>query len=76
MIAKLSAMAAALKAKLARYRKAVAPAVGAVGQLVALGVLHGTALHVAQAVLALATFAGVVASPENAPKRPSLLDGR
>lgn len=61
--------------RLARYRKAVAPAVGLVAQVVALGLLSGTALHWAQLGLAAATLAGVVAAPPNAPKDPSLLDG-
>lgn len=67
MIAKLSALRA-------RFNKAVAPAVGLAGQLVVLGVLHGTALHWTQAAIALATLAGVVAAPKNAEKAPSLLD--
>lgn len=54
-------------AKLPQYKKAVAYALTFVSEAVALGVLHGTALYVAQAVLAAAGFAGVVAA-RNAPK--------
>jgi len=57
-----------LNAYRARFNKATAPAVGLVGQLVALGVLHGTALHWAQALLAAATLVGVVVAPKNADK--------
>jgi hypothetical protein len=53
--------------KLAEIRKAVVPAVGLLAQVVALGVLHGTALEVASAVLWAAAVAGVYGVP-NAPK--------
>lgn len=52
---------------LAELRKAAVAVVGVVTQLIALGVLHGTALHVAQAVLSAATAAGVWVVP-NKPK--------
>lgn len=68
MFTKARDLAAKLTALRARFNKAVAPAVGLVGQLVVLGVLHGTALHWAQAGLALATLAGVIAAPRNADK--------
>lgn len=45
--------------KFAEIRKAVMAAVGAVAQVVALGVLHGQLLHIAQAILSVATIAGV-----------------
>lgn len=57
------------KQKLAEYRKGIAAAAGGLAELVALGVLHGTVLAVAQAVIAAATAAGVVAVP-NAGKEP------
>jgi hypothetical protein len=57
-----------LNAYRARFNKAAAPAVGLVAQVVALGVLHGTALHYAQALLAAATLVGVVVAPKNADK--------
>lgn len=41
-------------------RKGIVAGVGFTAQLVALGVLHGTALAVAEAVLAVAATAGVV----------------
>ena len=51
--------------KLAEVRKAVVAAVGLVAQIVAAGVLTGTVLHVAQAVLAVAALAGVYAAPND-----------
>lgn len=48
-----------VKAKLAGARKAIVGVAGVAGQLLALGVLHGTAQHVAQVVVAVATAAGV-----------------
>jgi len=55
--------------KLAEVRKSVAGAVGLVAQVVAAGVLSGTALHVAQAVLAIAAVAGVYVVPNDNPKK-------
>lgn len=55
------------KSRLAEYRKGITAVVGGVAELVALGVLHGTALAVAQAVIAAATAAGVVRLPNKAP---------
>jgi len=46
--------------RLAEYRKGLVALVGVLGQLVTLGVLSGTALHVATVVLAVLTAAGVV----------------
>lgn len=48
-----------MKLNLTEIRKAVVAAAGVVAQVVALGVLHGTVLHVAQLILSLATAAGV-----------------
>lgn len=53
--------------KPAEIRKAAIAVLGVIAQAVALGVLHGTALHYAQVVLAAATAAGVYVAP-NAPK--------
>lgn len=53
---------------LAAVRKFLVAAVGMVGQVVAAGVLEGTALRVAQIVLAVATALGVYVTP-NAPTR-------
>ena len=53
--------------KLATIRKAVVAAVAVAAELVALGVLHGTAQTVAQVVIAAAGAAGVYVVP-NAPK--------
>lgn len=44
---------------LGEVRKTAVAVAGLVGQLLALGLLHGTAEHVAQVVLAVATAAGV-----------------
>lgn len=57
------------KTKLAEYRKAVVAGVGAVAELLALGVLHGTVQSVAQGVIAVATATGVYTVP-NAGKEP------
>lgn len=51
-----------------RWRKAIVAVVGGAAELVALGVLHGTALAVAQAVVAVATAAGVYTVPNVAPE--------
>lgn len=48
---------------LSEARKALIAVVGLVGQAVALGLLHGTALHVAQLVLAAGTALGVYGVP-------------
>jgi len=45
---------------MARYRKGVVAVVAGVAEIVSLGVLHGTALVVAEAVLAAAQAAGVI----------------
>lgn len=54
-----------MKAALARYSKAVAPVLNLLAQPAVLASLHGTALAVAEAVLALATALGVVSAPKN-----------
>lgn len=46
---------------IAKARKTAATVVGFVAEGIALGVLHGTALSVAQGVLAVATALGVYA---------------
>lgn len=56
-----------LLAKLAEARKALAVVAGIVAQVVALGVLSGTALHDVQAVLAVLTAVGVYAVPNKPP---------
>lgn len=56
---------------IARARKTVAAVAGFIAEGIALGVLHGTLLHVAQGVLAVLTAAGVYAV---ANKPASLLD--
>lgn len=53
---------------LAEARKAATAVVGAIAEAVALGVLHGTALHVAQLVIAGAVALGVFVVPN----RPAL----
>ncbi len=53
--------------KFAEVRKTVAVVVGLVAEAVASGVLSGTVLHVAQAVLAVATAAGVYLAPNRKP---------
>lgn len=59
-------------ARLAEFRKGLVSVAGLLGQLIALGVLHGTALHWAQIILAALTAIGVVAA-SNAP--PPLTEG-
>src|SRR5690348_14422610 len=51
----------------AYYRKGLVAGVGAVTELLSLGVLHGTAREWATAILAVVTAAGVTAVP-NGPK--------
>ena len=46
------------KALLARFRVAASVVAGFAAQIVALNVLSGTALHIVQVVLAIATLAG------------------
>ena len=53
--------------KPATIRKAIVAAVAVAAELIALGVLHGTAQTIAQVVIAAAGAAGVYAVP-NAPK--------
>jgi hypothetical protein len=54
--------------RLARFRKAVAPAVNVLAQPAVLALFHGQALGVAELVLTAATLAGVIAAPPNAPR--------
>ena len=49
-------------------RKTLAAVAGVAAEAVALGILHGTALNVAQLIIAGATAAGVFVVP-NAPKK-------
>lgn len=53
----------------AEVRKAAAALAGVIGQVVALGLLHGTALHYAQVAIAVATFVSVFVIP-NAKAEP------
>lgn len=55
-------------AKLAQYWKALPAVAGVIAQLIALGLLTGSALHYAQIILSVLTAIGVVAAPKNAPK--------
>jgi hypothetical protein len=52
--------------KLAEIRKALVAALGLVAQAASAGLLHGRALAVAEAVLGLATAAGVYVVPNGA----------
>lgn len=56
-----------MKFNLQTILKTVVAVLGLIGQLVSLGLLHGTALHWAQIILAAATAAGVYVVP-NKPK--------
>ena len=53
----------ALRLKARGARKFVVAASGAVAQVIALGVLHGTALHDAQIALSVLTALGVYLTP-------------
>ena len=55
-------MLAKLKALLIKFRTVATVVAGFAAQVVALGVLNGTALHVVQAVLAVATVVGAHAA--------------
>ncbi|MDP9102185.1 MAG: hypothetical protein M3N21_08590 [Actinomycetota bacterium] len=57
-------------ARLGEYRKGLVALVTLLGQILALGVLSGNALHYAQLALAVLTAVGVVLVP-NDPPRPS-----
>lgn len=59
-----------MKQKLAEARKAATAVAGLVAMAVTAGVLHGRALDVAQAVLAIATAAGVYVVPNAGPTKP------
>jgi hypothetical protein len=54
--------------RIARFRKAVAPAVSVLAQPGVLALFHGQALVVVELVLSAATLAGVIAAPPNAPR--------
>lgn len=56
------------KALLAKFRTVAAVVAGFAAQIVALNVLSGTALHIVQAVLALATIVGAHAAQSSAVK--------
>lgn len=52
---------------LTKFWKLIPAIAGAVGQVIALGVLTGSALHYAQIILAVLTVVGVWAVPKNTP---------
>jgi hypothetical protein len=54
--------------KLAEYRKGFTVAVGALANVVALGLIHGTAESWAIVIISAATAAGVVVVPNAKPK--------
>jgi hypothetical protein len=54
---------AQIRQEVAKVRKAAIAGVAVVGQVVALGVLHGTALHYAEGILAAAAAVGVYVVP-------------
>lgn len=58
-LAKLTALAAKARAAVARARKTAVTVATLLGQVVAFGLLDGTALHYAQLALGLATVLGV-----------------
>ena len=51
---------------LAKYRKFLVALAGVLGQVVALGLVHGVALHWTQVALSALTALGVVATPNAA----------
>jgi hypothetical protein len=53
--------------KLAEARKAVVAVLAAAAEILSAGLLHGTAAHVVQVVLAVAAAVGVYAVPNKAP---------
>jgi hypothetical protein len=60
---------------LARYRKAITAGAGVLATALSLGLIHGTAYTVVQAIISVATAAGVYAIPNRAaaiPARPTL----
>ena len=61
-------MLSKIKALLAKFRTVAAVVAGFAAQVVALNVLSGTALHVVQAVLAIATIVGAHAAQSSAVK--------
>lgn len=61
-------MLAKLKALLVKFRTVATVVAGFAVQVVALGVLNGTALHIVQAVLAVATILGAHAAQVTAVK--------
>jgi len=50
---------------MAQYSKLIPTILGILGQLLALGVFHGTALHYAQVTVAVLTAVGVFLAPKN-----------
>lgn len=68
MLAKLKALAARTSAALKAAKQTATTVAGFAAQLLALGVLHGTALTVAQGILALATILGVHVAAKAAAK--------
>lgn len=57
-----------MRAKLAEARKAVVAVVGALAEIVSLGLLHGRALDIANVVITLATATGVYVVPNYTPQ--------
>ncbi len=68
MLTKLKALAVKAAAAVKAARQTATTVAGFAAQLVALGVLHGTALTVAQGVLAVATILGVHVAAKSAAK--------
>lgn len=66
MLATLKSLIARARQLVAEARKAAAGVVGVVAEIVATGVLHGTAAHVAAIVIAAATAVGVYQLPNKA----------
>lgn len=59
MLSKIKALFGKAKAALARVRSTVAVVAGVAAEIVSMGLLHGTALHVVEAVIAAAAVLGV-----------------
>lgn len=59
MLTKIKALYARVKTELAHARSTVAVVAGIAAEAVATGTIHGTALWIAQAILAVATAVGV-----------------
>jgi hypothetical protein len=57
-----------MRRRLARFRKAIAPALNVLAQPAVLALFHGEALGVAEVILTIATLTGVIAAKPNAPR--------